>query len=122
MGLFHFLRSKKFEQLFEKELETYTDPKEKDEIYDEIASNYLTILDLLKLKSFHTFRFPDHEDCRKISVDGREYDLDDAFRHNNRRATEALCAIDCLIADVEGSFESKLREIGKRVDTERYKR
>ena len=118
MGLFHFLRSNKFEELFEKELETCADPKE----IDEIASNYLTILGLLKLKSFHSFRFPDREDCRKISVDGQEYDLDDAFRHNDRKATEALCAIDCLIADLEGDLESKLREIENRMDAKRLKR
>ena len=47
----------------------------------------------------------------KIIVDGNEYDLDCEFCHNDADATESLCAIDCLIADIDEDEEEIMKNI-----------
>ena len=51
-------------------------------------------------------------------IDGKEYDLDGEFCHDDIEATAALCAIDCLIADLENyDEETILKNIEKRINT-----
>ena len=77
MGLFDIFKSKQFEELFEKALEEeMTNPQSKNQIYSEITNCYFMILSLLNVNSFKSFQFPDYEDCRKVVVDGKEYDFD----------------------------------------------
>lgn len=84
----------------------------KEEIYEEIADNYLTLIDLLGVKRFSFFRFKNYDYCREIIIDGKEYDLDGEFCHDDEEATEALCAIDCLIADLcEDIDEDVLKKV-----------
>ncbi len=97
-----FLKDSDFENLFNNALEeALSKPKSPDEIYDEIIENYFTLLSMLEIYDFKNFKFPDYDDCRKINIDGKEYDFNDCFEHDNDEATEALCAIDCLIADLQ---------------------
>ncbi|MBR3810805.1 MAG: hypothetical protein IKJ16_00540 [Agathobacter sp.] len=118
LNLFNKLRSKEFEQMFMEALEKeMAKPKSKNERYNAIADNYFMLFTLLNINSFHSFHFPDYEDCRVVVVDEKEYDFDNEFCHNDLEATEALCAIDCLIADLEAtSMETILKEVEKRVN------
>jgi hypothetical protein len=55
-------------------------------------------------------------------VDGNEYDFDDLFCHDNEQATDALCAIDCLISDLEeDNLEKMLRKIEKTINVQNQK-
>lgn len=119
MGLFDIFKSKQFEELFEKAIEEeMTNSQTKNEIYSEITNCYFMILSLLNVNNFKSFLFPDYEDCRKIVVDGKEYDFDNEFRHNNKNATEIICTIDCLIADLEDDdSEAILRKIEKNINS-----
>ncbi len=72
-----------------------------EEVYEEIADNFFILIDLLGIKEFSFFRFANYDYCREIIIDGKEYDLDGEFCHDDEKATEALCAIDCLIADLD---------------------
>ena len=114
MKLFNILKSKQFEKMFEKALEEeLSKSQSKSEIYNEISNYYFTLLSLLKIDNFSSFNFPDYDDCRKIVVDRNEYDFDGLFRHDNEEATNALCAIDCLISDLE---EDNLKKILKKIE------
>ncbi|MBQ3004678.1 MAG: hypothetical protein IJD88_01985 [Clostridia bacterium] len=119
MGLFDLFRPKRIKKLFEKALEEeMSKPQNKNEIYSEIKNCYFTIFRLLKISSFKSLNFPDYEDCRRVVVDGNEYDFDNEFQHNDREATEMLCAIDCLIADLEeDNIEVVLREIERTLNS-----
>jgi hypothetical protein len=118
MGLFDVFKSKQFEELFEKALEEeMTNSQSKNQIYSEITNCYFMILSLLNVNSFKSFQFPDYEDCRKVVVDGKEYDFDNEFHHNDRNATEMLCTIDCLIADLEDDIEAILGQIEKNINS-----
>ena len=118
MNLFNKLKSKEFEQMFMEALEKeMAKPKSKNETYNAIADNYFMLLSLLNINSFHSFHFPDYEDCCVVVVDEKEYDFDSEFCHNDLEATETLCAIDSLIADLEEtSMETILKEVEKRVN------
>ena len=76
-----------------------------EEIYEEIADNYLTLIKLLGINDFSFFRFKSYDYNREIIIDGKEYDLDGEFCHDDEDATGALCAIDCLIADLDAVDE-----------------
>ena len=113
MNLFNKLNLEQFGELLGKALEEELfKPKSENEIYDEIADYYFILMNMLGINSFDAFHFPDYEDCRIVVVDGNEYDFDSEFCHNDSEATEALCAIDCLISDLEGiSMETILKNI-----------
>lgn len=68
----------------------------------------------LGVDKFNFFRFANYDYCRKIIVDGKECDSDDEFCHDDIEATEALCAIDFLIADSEKCKELKFLKILKK--------
>lgn len=76
-----------------------------EEIYEEIADNFFTLIDLLGISDFSFFRFKNYDYNREIIIDGKEYDLDGEFCHDDEEATGALCAIDCLIADLDENDE-----------------
>ena len=118
MGLFDFLKSKEFEELFEKTLEKeLTKPEDKNAIYSEITNYYLMLLRFLNINNFSVFHFIDYEDCHRVIVDEKEYDFDNLFNHDNLDATNALCAIDCLISDLgEDSLPNLLKKIEKEVN------
>jgi len=118
MKLFKILNLNQFEKIFKETLEEkISNPKNKSDIYDEIANYYFILLNILNIDSFNHFRFPDYEDCRKVVVDEKEYDFDDKFSHDDSDATEALCAIDCLIADLGvKDFKTLLKKIEDTVN------
>ncbi len=76
-----------------------------EEVYEEIADNFFILIDLLGINDFSFFRFKNYNYCREIIIDGKEYDLDGEFCHDDEEATEALCAVDCLIADLDEDDE-----------------
>ncbi len=76
-----------------------------EEIYEEIADNFFTLIDLLGISDFTFFRFKNYDYNREIIIDGKEYDLDGEFCHDDEEATGALCAINCLIADLDENDE-----------------
>ncbi len=83
-----------------------------EEIYEEITDSYLFLIGLLGIKEFSFFRFAKYDYCREIIIDGKEYDLDGEFCHDDEEATEALCAIDCLIGDLdEDDEEAVLKKV-----------
>lgn len=118
MGSFDLFYSKKFEELVEKALEQeMAKPKNKNEIYNEIADHYLFLLSFLNVNTFTMFRFLDYDDCRKAAVDECEYDFDRLFCHDDGAAAEALHSIDCLIADLDSeSTENILKKTEKKIN------
>ncbi len=75
--------------------------------FDEIVEYYLFLLKELKIDNFSTFKFEDYEAIRVVNVDGKEYDFDEEFCHDDTECANALCAIDCLCADL-GLGEEKV--------------
>ncbi len=118
MGLFGVFKSKQFEELFEKELEReMTKPQSENEINSEIMNCFFMILSLLNVNKFNSFQFVDYEDCRRVVIDGNEYNFDNEFHHNDSNATQILCTIDCLIADLEeDNTEAILKKIEKKIN------
>lgn len=75
------------------------------------------ILSLLNVNKFNSFQFVDYEDCRRVVIDGNEYNFDNEFHHNDSNATQILCTIDCLIADLEeDNIEAILKKIEKKIN------
>ncbi len=88
-----------------------------EEIYEEIADNFLLLIELLGISDFSFFRFKNYDYNREIIIDGKEYDLDGEFCHDDEDATGALCAIDCLIADLdEDNEEAVLKKVESLVN------
>ena len=109
--------AEKFCQLLSEELSNPGEPSSKDDLYEEIIDNFFLLISELGIDSFNLFRFKDYDYCREIIIDGKEYDLDGEFSHDDEDATGALCAIDCLIADLENDGEEDvLREIEKKIN------
>lgn len=97
-----FLKESDFKNLFNNTLEeALSNPISPNDIYDEIIENYSILLSILEIYDFKNFKFPDDENCRIINIDGTDFDFNDCFDHDDIVATEALCAIDCLIADLQ---------------------
>ncbi len=83
-----------------------------EEVYEEIADNFFILIDLLGIEEFRLFRFASYDYSREIIIDGKKYDLDGEFCHDDEEATGALCAIDCLIADLdEEDKEAVLKKV-----------
>lgn len=100
-----------FDNIFSDEVSKIDDSLSENDIYKEISDNYLILLKELGIESFNFFRFAGYDYCREIVVDGKEYDLDIAFSHDDADATEALCAIDSLIADLDDNEEVILKTV-----------
>ncbi len=79
-----------------------------EEVYGEITDSFFTLIRLLGIDKFSFFRFADYDCCREIIIDGRAYDLNGEFCHDDEEATGALCAIDCLIADLDEENEEAI--------------
>ena len=106
-----------FSQILSEKLSEPYEPATEEEIYEEIVDNYLILIKELCVDKFNFFRFANYDYCREIIIDGKEYDLDGEFCHDDLKATEALCAIDCLIADLENEDEEAiLKNIEKRIN------
>ena len=105
-----------FDKIFSEKLSEFSEPATK-EIYEEIVENYFILIKELGVGKFNSFRFVSYDYCREIIIDGKEYDLDNEFSHDDLEATEALCAIDCLIADSEDDEETVLKNTEKRINT-----
>ncbi len=101
---------------FNKAITEPSAPISDDEIYEEIVESYFVLIRELKIKSFNFFRFPDYDDPRLITVDGREYDLDDEFCHDDEDAAGALCAIDSLIPDLGVGERKALKKTEKLIN------
>ena len=118
MNLFDIFNSENFDKMLEKALEKeMSKPQSKNQIYEELADNYIFLLNMLNIKNFNLFGFPDYEDCRRITIDSNEYDFNNEFNHNHKKVKEALYTIECLIADLEeDSLEKILKKIEKTIN------
>ena len=93
--------------LSEKLSEPY-EPTTEEGLYEEIVDNFFILIKELGVCKFNFFRFASYDYCREIIIDGNKYDLDGEFCHDDLEATGALCAIDCLIADLENEDEETI--------------
>lgn len=93
--------------LSEKLSEPY-EPTIEEGLYEEIVDNFFILIKELGVCKFNFFRFASYDYCREIIIDGNKYDLDGEFCHDDLEATGALCAIDCLIADLENEDEETI--------------
>jgi hypothetical protein len=98
-----------FKEMLSAELsEPFSDVSE-DSLYEEIVDDYFILIQELGINNFNFFRFASYDNCREIIIDKQKFDLDSEFSHDDPVATEALCAIDCLIADIDD--ESILKKV-----------
>ena len=117
--LFDIFKSKQFEELFENALEREMNrPQNENEILCEIKNCFFMIFSLLHVTDFNSFRFIDYDDRRRVMIDGNEYDFNNEFNHNDNNATEILCTIDCLMANLkEDNIEVSLRKLEKMLNS-----
>ena len=118
--LFDIIDSKKFNNLADnlENLLSETDfpPVDENEAYSQITDNYFKLIKKLKIGNFSTFSFNDYNDCRVVIIDGKKYDFDSLFSHNDSSASEYLCEIDALMADINKDETAVLKEIEKRLN------
>ena len=100
-----------FKEMLSAELPEPFEAVSVDSLYEEIVDNYFILIEELGITDFNFFRFASYDHCREIIIDKQNYDLDAEFCHDDLEATEALCAIDCLIADADESVESTLKKV-----------
>ena len=105
-----------FSQILSESLSEPYDPLSEEDLTDKIANNFFILIKALGIDEFSFFRFSEYDYPREIIIDGKEYDLDGAFTHDDAEATEALCAIDCLLADSGNDIETTLKNIEKRIN------
>lgn len=67
-------------------------------------------------EAFEESGFADYEYCREIIIDGKKYDLDGEFCHDDETATGALCAVDCLVGDIEDDYQTVLKNVEKMIN------
>lgn len=96
--------------------ETDISTADEDEAYSLITDNYFKLIKRLQIGNFSNFSFADYNDPRVVVIDGRKYDFDYLFSHNDSYATECLCEIDALIADIGQDESAILKEIEKRMN------
>ncbi len=106
-----------FGQILSEELSEPYEPATEEELYEDIVDNFFILINELGIDNFNFFSFANYDYCREIIIDGKGYDFDAAFCHDDLEATEALCAIDCLIADL-GIYDAEtiLKNIEKRIN------
>ena len=105
-----------FSQLLSEGLSESYGPLSEEELSEEIVDNFFIVIKELGIDEFSFFRFSRYDYPREIIIDGKEYNLDGAFCHDDAEATEALCAIDCLLADFGADIETTLKNIEKKVN------
>ncbi len=91
------------------------EPSTKEEIYDEILENFYFLIKELGVENFSFFRFSNPDYCRGIIIDGKEYDLDGMFSHDDEDATGALCAIESLISDIVCTYDESEEKILRKI-------
>ena len=91
------------------------EPCTKEDIYDEILENFYFLIKAIGVEEFSFFRFSNPDYCREIIIDGKEYDLDGMFTHDDEDETGALCAIDSLIGDIVCEYDESEEEILKKI-------
>lgn len=105
------------EQILSEQLSETYEPATEEDIFEEIVDNFFILIQELGVDEFNLFQFKSYDYCREIIVDGKEYDLDGEFCHDDLESTEALCAIDCLIADLDNyDEETVIENIEKRIN------
>lgn len=88
-----------------------------EEIYEEIVDNFFCLFKEIGVSKFEMFRFVDYDYPREVIIDGKKYDFDCEIDHDESDALEALCAIDCLIADLENEgFDNTLQTIEEYIN------
>lgn len=106
----------KFSAILESELSKPFEPVSDDEIYEEIVDNYFTLIKELGIEKFDFFRFAEYGYSGEVIIDGKQYDFDDEFCHDDEDATGALCAIDSLIPDLDDDEEKILKKVEKMIN------
>lgn len=96
--------------------ETDFSPVNEDESYSLITDNYFKLIKKLKIDNFMTFSFENYFNPRVVVIDGIKYDFDSLFFHNDSYASECLCEIDALMADINKDETVVLKEIEKRMN------
>ena len=96
--------------------ETDISTADEDEAYSLITDNYFKLTKKLKIGNFPNFSFADYNNPHVIAIDGRKYDFDLLFSHNDSYASECLYKIDALIADIGQDESAILKEIEKRMN------
>ena len=106
-----------FKEILSEELCEPFEPVSVDSLYEEIVDNYFILMQELDIDSFNFFRFASYDYCREIIIDKQNFDLDAEFCHDDSVATEALCAIECLIADISNkSVEDILKKVESMIN------
>ena len=101
-----------FKEMLSEELYEPFDSVSVDSLYEKIVVNYFILINELGITDFNFFRFARYDYCREIIIDKQCFDLDAEFCHDDLVASEAMCAIECLIADVSNeSVEDILRKV-----------
>ena len=100
-----------FKEMLSKELSEPFEAESEDSLYEEIVDNYFILMQELGVYDFNFFRFVSYDYSREIIIDKKSVDLDAEFCHDDLIATEALCAIDCLIADIDDCVEMILKKV-----------
>ncbi len=96
--------------------ETDFPPVDENDAYSQITDNYVKLIKNLKIEKFSTFRFEDYFNPRVVVIDGIKFDFDALFFHNDSYASECLCEIDALMADINKDETVVLKEIEKRMN------
>lgn len=113
-------KGRNFAELLAKEFSgdfsVFEEPSE-EELYEEIVRNIFLLLDNLGVAEFKKFGFADYEYYREVIIDDKKYNIDDEFCHQNPEADEAVCAIDCMIADLEDDEKTILRNVEKMINS-----
>lgn len=106
-----------FKNMLSEELSESFDYVEEESLYEEIVDNYFILIDELGITDFNFFRFARYDYCREIIIDKQNFNLDAEFCHDDSEATEALCAIECLIADISNkSVEDILKKVESMIN------
>ena len=105
-----------FSQLLSESLAEPYEAVTEEDMYEEIVDNFFLLIEELGIEEFNFFRFASYDYCREIIIDGKLYDLDGQFCHDDLDATGALCAIDCLIGDLDDEEEVILKNIEKMIN------
>ena len=106
-----------FKEMLSEELNEPFEPVSVDSLYEEIVDNYFILINELGITDFNFFRFVRYDYCREIIIDKQSFDLDAQFCHDDLEATEALCSIECLIADIgDESVEDILKKVESMIN------
>ena len=106
----------RFGEILSEELSKPYEPVTAEEIYEELVDNFFILIKELGIEKFNFFRFSNYDYPREVIIDGKEYDLDGEFCHDDEDATGALCAIDCLMGDLGYDEETILKKAERLIN------